>query len=59
MKNIFLGKHWFTTIAGYVASGLIAWQEINKAGDTNTTNIIIAVAIAVLGRASADAYRVD
>jgi hypothetical protein len=57
VKKIF-GKHFLTSAAGYVASGLMAFQEYHKP-DTDVTTVVVAIAIAVLGRLSADANKVE
>lgn len=50
-----LGKSPFTSIAGYIVAGLMVAQELLGKGETSYWKIGIAVAIAVLGRVSADA----
>ena len=53
MKKI-LGSNPFTSAAGYLVAGLMVAQTLLEAGETNWLKISIAVAIAILGRISAD-----
>jgi hypothetical protein len=59
MKKLILGNSATTSIVGYIIAALMAFVEIQKSGETNWTNIIIGVALAVLGRVSADAKKSD
>lgn len=57
MKKIILGNSGITSIVGYLLAGLMAFDEATKSGETDWKKIVIAVGIAVLGRAAADANR--
>lgn len=54
MKKIFLGSNPVTSILGYLILGLTTAHELLKDGETNGWTIAIAVAFALLGRASSD-----
>lgn len=55
MKKFLLGSSTITSIAGYLAAGLVVLEDLIKAGETSLLKISVAVAIAILGRVSADA----
>lgn len=58
MKNFFLGKSPLTTIAGYALAGLYVAKDYLEKGETNKLTIGIGIAIAILGRITADANKV-
>jgi hypothetical protein len=49
MKKVFIGSSPASTIAGYVLAALMIVQDMTTHGETNWTQIAIAVGIAVLG----------
>lgn len=54
MKNFFLGSNPQTSIAGIILAGLYALQTAIANPPVQWWNVAIVVAIAVLGRLSAD-----
>lgn len=54
MKKTLLGENPLTSIVGYLLAGLTTADALLKSGDTNYIQIGIAVALAILGRVSAD-----
>jgi len=52
-----LGNHPITSVTGYLLAALMAIQEVTQSGEINCMKITIAVGIAILGRASADASK--
>ncbi len=56
MKHL-LGNHPITSVTGYLLAALTAIQELIQPGEINWIKISIAVGIAILGRASADASK--
>lgn len=53
MKFIF-GSNPITSVIGYVIAGLTVAQDLMQSGETSAWKIGLAVALAVLGRVSAD-----
>jgi hypothetical protein len=55
--EVTFGKDWKTTIAGYLAAGLMVAQEMLNTGNTNYWRIGLAVAIAIFGRVAGDSKK--
>ncbi|MBV7529050.1 hypothetical protein [Chitinophaga sp. sic0106] len=58
MKKVLLGNSSITSVIGYLVAGLVVLDDMLKAGETSWLRIAVAVAIAILGRVSADSGKV-
>lgn len=56
MQSI-LGSSWKTTVVGAILAGLTVYKEFLDKGEVSTSQIIVAVVIAVLGRLMADSSK--
>lgn len=53
-----LGTSWKTTVVGAILAGLTVYKDYLDTGSVSTSQMLIAVVIAFLGRLMADASKV-